>query len=224
MSYLDAIETAPAGLQTHAVGLLLAAGQGRRYARLAPGADKLLARLPDGRALAEAAALALLDAVPRVLAIVQPAQRERAALLRAAGCEVLVAPQAEGGMGASLAAGARALLADARGARALVVALADMPWVRPATIRTLAACVPAHAIAAPLHDGQRGHPVVFAACLWPALARLDGDTGARGLLSGRAAHLVPTADAGVIRDVDLPRQLAGGAPSAPLRSGAPGSG
>jgi xanthine dehydrogenase accessory factor len=52
------------------VGLLLAAGSARRF-----GADKLMAALPDGRMVGQAAALALRPGVDRAIAIVRPGTR-----------------------------------------------------------------------------------------------------------------------------------------------------
>ncbi|TSH96503.1 nucleotidyltransferase family protein [Verticiella sediminum] len=212
MSFIYPVLATSEWRRARAVGLLLAAGRGKRYARLSGGADKLLACLPDGRTLAEAAAGHLLEAVPHVLAVVQPGQSVRAARLQAAGCVVIEAPDAERGMGASLAAGARCLLqhgvgAGADGAPALLVALADMPWLRPSTICALLACRPAAAIAVPRYGQRRGHPVRFARDLWSELAGLDADTGARELFARHDVAFLDTADAGVLRDVDVPQAL-----------------
>ncbi|WP_144631835.1 NTP transferase domain-containing protein [Bordetella genomosp. 13] len=221
------------------VGILLAGGFGRRYAAQAPGADKLLARLPDGRPVAVAAAQALLAVLPRVHAVVRPENAELAGLLAAEGCRVVPADAARSGMGASLAAGTRALLHacgtpepatghppgamaqdSARLARhatshrspdRCLVALADMPWLRPATIRHIALHSRSHPIAAPVYQAQRGHPVAFSAALWPELARLEGDTGARDVLRRHGVHLLPVDDPAVLVDVDLPTDLADGA-------------
>lgn len=70
------------------MGILLAAGHGRRFAALSGGADKLLAPLPGGMAVAAASARALLAAVDAVVAVVRPDSRALAAVLqpKAAGC------------------------------------------------------------------------------------------------------------------------------------------
>ncbi|SAI67372.1 molybdenum hydroxylase accessory protein%2C YgfJ family [Bordetella ansorpii] len=208
------------------VGILLAGGFGRRYAAQAPGMDKLLARLPDGRPVAVAAAQALLAVLPRVHAVVRPEGAELARLLAAEGCRVLRDEAARQGMGASLAAAASALLreyppnpapqADAvasgepRPDRCLV-ALGDMPWLRPATILHLAQHSRGHLIAAPEFQARRGHPVAFAAALWPELARLAGDTGAREVLHRHGVKRLAVDDPGILADVDLPTDLRPGA-------------
>src|SRR5690606_3540468 len=100
----------------------------------------------------------------------------RAALADGGVAEILECPDAGLGMGHSLAHGAAA--ASALRPRRLVVALADMPWIDPATIRALVSAAdavpgdvpakgrdPAYAatIAVPEYRGRRGHPVVFGA-------------------------------------------------------------
>ncbi len=198
------------------VGLLLAAGRGTRFAAADDRhdasrihADKLLARLPDGRAIAVAAAQNLRAALPRVIAVLRPGADTLAERLQEAGCEILFSEDSARGMGASLASGARHLLetspADAR--PTCVVALADMPWIASSTIQDLLAASAGQRITAPDHGGQRGHPVVFCPALLPELARLDGDTGARDLLTREPLTRWPCVDAGVVNDVDLPQDL-----------------
>ncbi len=189
-----------------AVAILLAAGQGTRYAAQAPGADKLLARLPDGRPVAAASAATLRTAVGKVLAVLRPGRDALAAILREQGCEILVTDAAAQGMGASLAAAAGHLLArqGQAGVPAVLVALADMPWIRPATCQALLqACAPGQIVAAS-HQGRRGHPVVFASAHLPELAALGGDTGARALLQRHGCLELALDDPGVLRDIDIP--------------------
>ena len=193
-------------------GILLAAGRGSRFRSAAadPAADKLLARLHDGRPVVLASAMALREAVGRVLAVVKPGDTVLAALLREAGCTVLESARTADGMGATLAAGARAVLAKPEwvaGSRGCAVALGDMPWLSADTIRTVCGHVNETTIAVPVHQGRRGHPVVFPASLLPALTRLDGDRGARDLLRAYPTCEVKCDDPGTLRDVDRPADL-----------------
>lgn len=184
-------------------GILLAAGRGGRF-----GGDKLLATLPDGRAVATAAATAMTAALPRVLAVVRPGRADLVEALIAAGCEVVEAARADEGIGASLAHGVAACPA----ASGWVVGLADMPWIRPATIRGVAARLAAGGrIVAPVCAGRRGHPVGFAASHGDELAALGGDRGARPVIEAHREDLVvfDTDDTGVLHDVDTPADLAG---------------
>jgi molybdenum cofactor cytidylyltransferase len=92
--------------------------------------------------------------------------------------------------------------------RGCVVALADMPWVAPATFESVRQAALVHRIAAAAHRGRRGHPVAFAWDLLPELAALDGDEGARSLLRRHGVYEVPCDDPGVLRDVDTVADLA----------------
>jgi len=94
-----------------------------------------------------------------------------------------------------------------------VVALADMPWVRPQTIASLAAAIRAGAgIAQPLYRGQRGNPVAFSRRYLPQLQRLSGDQGARALLKTEAVEQIAVDDPGIVRDIDTPADLRDQAP------------
>jgi molybdenum cofactor cytidylyltransferase len=184
-------------------GILLAAGEGRRFG--APA--KLLSPLPDGAPIAGAAARSLAGGgLDRCLAVVRPGEAALARLLNAAGMEVLACSASARGMGASLAAGVTAA-ADADG---WLIALGDMPWIAPATVAAVAHEIRGGALlAAPAHDGRPGHPVAFGAALGPALRALDGETGARSVVAANRDRLVPVpvTDPGVLRDVDEPADL-----------------
>lgn len=184
------------------VGLLLAAGQGRRF-----GSDKLLHLLDDGTPLAVASARKLKEACPRAIAVLRPEQTTLAALLIAEGLEVVICPEASAGMGHSLAAG----VAASREAAGWLVALADMPFVQVATLRSVAdALNTGAALAAPFHNSHRGHPVAFAARWRDELLALTGDEGARAIVGRhrKLLHTLESDDAGVLRDVDTPEDLA----------------
>jgi molybdenum cofactor cytidylyltransferase len=185
------------------VGILLAGGSATRF-----GSDKLLHPLPGGTPIAVAAVRNLIAAVPRVVAVVRPGAPELERALRAAGAEVTVCDRAAEGMGVTLAHAVRA----SGNAGGWVVALADMPFIRPETIRRIAATIASGAaIAAPDYRGERGHPVGFAAAFRAALEQLIGDAGAREIVKGDASAVVRVEvdDAGVVRDIDTPADLSG---------------
>lgn len=183
------------------VGILLAAGQGSRF-----GSDKLLHRLPDGTPMAVAAARNLRPACDRLLAVLRPGSETLAGLLAAVGCETLICPQAEAGMGHSLAAGVRASPAAA----GWVVALADMPFIAPGSHQAVVAGLRAGAsLAACEFKGRRGHPVGFAGQLFDQLVQLSSDQGGKPILAAHRQALVlcPVDDPGVLRDIDRPEDL-----------------
>lgn len=184
------------------VGILLAAGTASRF-----GADKLLHPLPDGTPLAVRSGCNLLAALPRTLAVTRSGQQRLPELLRAHGLQTVECAAADEGMGASLACGVAAA-ADAAG---WVIGLADMPYVRPDTIKRIAsALVDGAAIAAPVFGGRRGNPVGFARRYLHKLCRLSGDTGGRDILAAEpnAVVLIDCEDPGVLRDIDTPSDLA----------------
>jgi molybdenum cofactor cytidylyltransferase len=184
------------------VGLLLAAGASRRF-----GADKLAHALPHGVVVAVQAARHLKAEVERIVAVVRPGSEATAEALAAEGCEVVVCQDADQGMGASLACGARA----AGEAAGYLVALADRPFVRPSTIAAVRdALADGAALAAPYFRTRRGHPVGIAGRFRAELEALSGDEGARSLLAAHAAELVkvPVGDPGAIRDIDTPADVA----------------
>jgi molybdenum cofactor cytidylyltransferase len=184
------------------VGLLLAAGAATRF-----GSDKLRHSLPHGVAIAVQAARHLKAEVHRVVAVVRPASAELAAALAGDGCEVIVCENASDGMGASLACAARAV-GEVDG---YIVALADMPFVRPSTIAAVRDALAGGApLVAPYFRARRGHPVGIAGKFAADLIALTGDEGAKKLLAAneRALVKIPVGDPGVIRDIDRPEDLA----------------
>ena len=186
----------------HVFGILLAAGRGRRFDPTGVR-NKLLAQA-GGEALAVASARALLAVLPRVVAVVRPDDGGVAHALRALGCDVTVCADAERGMAASLVHALR----HAASADGWIIALADMPYVQPATVAALAAALEGGAgIAAPVLDGRRGNPVGFAARHLDALLALGGDQGARALLKAHPVTEVAVLDAGILRDIDTAADL-----------------
>ena len=121
-------------------------------------------------------------------------------------------------MATSLAAGIEAV--DGRVGGALIC-LGDMPHVTAADLTALieafrhdlhrfgrrATDVPRIAWT-PVHEGQRGNPVLWAAHGFPGLRALHGDRGAKGLLDelGDQVKEVPTGP-GILLDVDTPEAL-----------------
>ncbi len=182
-------------------GILLAAGAGSRF-----GGGKLLHPLADGTPMGVAAARKLLAALPDVLAVVRPGDDELARLLRDAGCEVSVCAEAVHGMGCSLAHA----VAKRRDADGWVIALADMPALKPGTIESVVQTLSAGAaLAAPAYQGRRGHPVGIASRFRDDLLKLAGDAGARDIMAAHKNHivLIDCDDPGVLLDIDRREDL-----------------
>ena len=177
--------------------LILAAGSAHRF-----GSDKRLFAI-DGTPMLARTLAVYRTVFERVAAVIRPGEAKIAALVTIAGCSVIEAADAELGQARSLAAGVAAML-DAPG---LVVGLGDMPFVAAATLARLGAEMTAHPdqIVRPRHAGQAGNPVGFPAHSFAALTRIQGDTGARGVIAASArVRFLDIDDPGVLTDIDRP--------------------
>ncbi|TCV90542.1 nucleotidyltransferase family protein [Sulfurirhabdus autotrophica] len=183
-------------------GILLAAGTGSRF-----GSNKLLHPLPDGTPIAIAAARTLLKSVEHGVAVLPDTNPQLADLLHAEGMEIIYCPEAAQGMGKSLACG----VAASQNSSGWIIALADMPYIQTGTVTSVAKSLRTGvSIVAPSYQGKRGHPVGFGREFYSDLVQLNGDQGARQLLSKHASslQLIPCEDAGILADIDQPSDLA----------------
>jgi molybdenum cofactor cytidylyltransferase len=179
--------------------LLLAAGASRRF-----GEQKLLHPMPDGRPL-------ILHSLANLgrwdpLVVIGEGEGALAGLLRGEGVRFTLCRDSALGMGHSLAHGV-AMTPEADG---WILALGDMPAIAPESIaRVRQAMQQGAALAAPVYQGRRGHPVGIAARFRSELEGLQGDRGARGLLQRHADALilVPCDDPGILLDIDTPQDL-----------------
>ena len=185
------------------VGILLAGGRGRRFDPSGQR-NKLLQPAAGCTSVAEASARAMLTVFPRVIAVVPEDDGGVAQVLRGAGCDVTVCAGAGLGMGASLAHAVR----YAHEAEGWVIGLADMPYVDPATMAALRGALEEGAgIVAPFNAGRRGNPVGFGRAYLQHLLALEGDQGARLLLTVHVVTPVAVDDPGIFRDIDTPSDL-----------------
>jgi molybdenum cofactor cytidylyltransferase len=191
--------------------IVLCAGAGSRF-----GGGKLLAPWGDGLLL-EGALAAAFAAPVQTVSVVWGADGDvpvatEAFAARVGGTDRLRLIHAERhseGMAASLKAGVASLDLASEGA---FLFLGDMPRIPAGVTAILADALAAGArAAAPDFAGRRGHPVLFASALYPALLGLTGDRGAASVLAGLSdgLALVPVADDGVLFDVDRPEDLRG---------------
>lgn len=184
-------------------GILLAAGKGTRFDRSGIQ-NKLTQVLHCGDSVIAASAKSLRAAVPAVVVVVRPGTVGLTEQLQSIDCRIVKCPLADQGMAASLVHALR----EAPDAEGWVIALADMPYVQPATIAALAEAIRNGAdIAAPTYFGQRGNPVAFSRKHLPELLRLTGDEGARRLLAALPVTEIATNDAGICRDIDTVADL-----------------
>lgn len=172
---------------------ILAAGQGRRF-----GSDKLLAPIngvPMGLHIARS--LEMFDFAERfvVCAEASPLAADFAAL----GFQLLLNADPARGQASSLQIAVRS--AEATTARALLVVLADMPFVTPEHVLSV---VEVGRFAASHNGTAAMPPALFPRDMWPLLHAAEGDRGARPLLSGAELVHAPPSE---LRDIDVAADL-----------------
>lgn len=184
--------------------IVLAAGSGSRFGG---DAHKLAQPLAGASVLGQTIRHAIESRLPVVVVTTAGLADEAARWV--AQRDIVLMPEARGrsrdevGMGWSIAAG----VAARPQAPGWLVMPADMPLVRAATLRAVAAAIEQHPVAYAQHRGRRGHPVGFAAELFSELARLTGDEGARRLIARFPSFGVEVDDPGVLQDVDTRADL-----------------
>jgi molybdenum cofactor cytidylyltransferase len=136
---------------------------------------------------------------------IRPGEEALGAELATTGVTTLCCPNAAAGMGHTLADAISQLPRWNR----VVVALADMPAVRPGTYRALAKAGTDNEITRPVYQGRAGNPVAFGARWFAQLARCRGDRGARSVLTANPEQVqdLEVDDPGIHLDIDSPEDL-----------------
>ena len=116
----------------------------------------------------------------------------------------------EMGLSRTLATGIQATSQhDVAGA---LICLGDMPRITTALLDRMIAAFAAHPDCPgimPVHDGQRGNPILWNRSLFPALMNQTGDKGARALVQQYGADMLRIeAGAETVEDFDTPARLA----------------
>ena len=181
--------------------VLLAAGRSSRMR----GRDKLLEEI-DGQPLLRLMASRAVKAGVPVRVVLGPDQATLRAALEGLAIEIVEATDSDG-MAASIRAGVAGLEGP------VLLALADMPAITAQDLYlmvSLGAQAPQAILQAATRDGRPGHPVLFPADCLPDLARLQGDGGAKSILTAAGArrHLLPLADDRALIDLDTPEDWA----------------
>ncbi len=195
------------------VGILLAAGMGRRF-----GGDKMLYPLQldyeasdkEGKSIAMGlqCALNLKPWVDQVVCVVRPQDEELIALFHKNGFTTYLSDNHLNGLSASLVAGIQATLDLKMNARMWQVALGDMPYIQPNSYQQIRDAInnsKQDQIIQPVFNNIPGHPVVFPHRLKEQLLGLMGDEGARSIvkLESKNVHKINVNDDGIHRDVDV---------------------
>ena len=177
-------------------GVVLAAGEGRRFGR-----PKAVVELEGERLVDRAVRVLRAGGCDDVLVV------SGAVPLEVPGARVVANPEWAGGMASSFRAGVTA----AAGYDGVLVMLVDLPGVTPACVARVRAVLAGRAsLAVATYAGRWGHPVALGADhVAAAAADATGDAGARAYLRRHADDvvLVECGDVGAGDDVDQPGDL-----------------
>ena len=177
-------------------GLILAAGEGRRF-----GGTKQLAEL-RGRPLLEHPLAAMQGINPRVVVLGHAAEKIRRGV-NMHGASVVVCDDWEEGQSASLRAGLAAL----PGADAVIVVLGDQPGITPAAIEAVVSAAGDEDAVRATYEGVPGHPVLLRGPLLARAGELRGDTGFRDLLESATVREVEIGGLADPADIDTREEL-----------------
>ncbi len=185
--------------------VLLAAGQSIRMGR-----SKLELPWKDGQSIISHVVDVFLQAGASPVLVVTGGMSEGIeASLR--GKEIEVAHNtdfAAGGMLSSIKVGLRTL--DRRAVEAALISPADLPLLRPTTVRKIIRTWENHKppILSPSYEERRGHPVLVANSEWEAILRLAIDETLRDFLQQREEEIsyLVVDDPGILSDVDTPEE------------------
>jgi molybdenum cofactor cytidylyltransferase len=180
--------------------IVLAAGRSRRM-----GVQKLLLPLGDRPVIARIVDEVLRSPVDRVFVIVGPDGGPIAEALAGRRVEYVINPDPEAEMLSSVRCGLRAMPEDCE---AVLVVLGDQPGVTAEVIATLVQAykTSGRGIVTPIHNGRRGHPLLFAMRYRDEILSCYDDVGLRGLLQSHPEDVceVEFPAPNVIDDIDLP--------------------
>lgn len=172
------------------------------------GGDKLAAVI-DGESMLglSASALAASGFEERV-AVVSKGTKIHEPRLRELGFDVALNAEADEGMSSSIRAGVG--WAQSRGANAVLIALADMPYVSATHLLRLSrkfdCCT--SGLAYSVSAGRRAPPAIFSRNWFDRLRALEGDAGARAFLVAASASDGVEAPYGMLDDIDSQQDLA----------------
>lgn len=184
--------------------VLLAAGSSQRAGKT----NKLLFRYQGEALVLKVAQMLKQSRVSKVVAVTgfERAQVEEALRVSDVHCQHNIAHAS--GMASSVVSGVSGLLET----DAILVCLGDMPHITPQTINQIIdkfKTTPDKSIFIPVHNGQRGNPVLFSRVFFDTLLSLEGDTGARLLCRQYPDQVceVHVTHPGVLLDYDTQSEL-----------------
>ncbi|TAL39301.1 MAG: nucleotidyltransferase family protein [Spirochaetes bacterium] len=198
-----------AGFDDHVAAIVLAAGYSSRMG----GAFKPLLKLGD-YTVVERAVMAHLDAGIRDVRVVTGYRADEvAAAVKHLDIGVVVNRNFEKGMFSSIQAGVATLASTVQ---AFFIMPVDIPFIEPATIRTILDAHEKHGcgITVPIYRERKGHPPLIAGRYAAEIMKSSAPDGLRGILNSHEteARNVEVDDEAILLDIDTPedyRRLAG---------------
>ncbi len=184
--------------QSAIAAILLAAGRSVRF-----GADKLSA-LIDGKTVLARSAGALSSAgFDAYVAVISNATQGHSHFLQRSGFEIVNNPSAADGISTSIRTGI--LAAQSLGADAVIIALADMPYVEAAhylrLVQTARGAPSGMAFSISLN--RRSPPAFFGKRWFDRLCSLEGDEGARSIIAAAPDTAGVKSEDNLLRDIDF---------------------
>jgi len=185
-------------------GVILASGLSRRF-----GANKLVADMKGEPVIRKTFGALRAAGLEKIFVVTGHEADKIKAALAGEPASFVHNPDYEEGMAAAIRHGLAALPSDVDAA---LIALGDMPLVKPETIKALLhslSPVSGKRIAIPVWRGKRGNPVVWHRDLFESLMRLAGDRGGKGVYetNPEAVVEVPVDDPGILADLDTREAL-----------------
>ena len=190
--------------------VLLAAGRSQRF-----GSDKRHAPFPESAQVNTSVFFSTLSQIRAsklpCFVVLRPGDQALGQQLDQLNIEWGICPDADQGMGHSLAFGVRAT----QHWSGWLIALADMPWIQPQTYQAIASQISDSNIVKPYilqPDSTKctGNPVAFSRPFAYQLMQCHGDQGARNLLKQHSCHVteLELPDDGIVKDIDHPDDIA----------------
>ncbi len=161
--------------------ILLAAGSSSRF-----GSNKLQHSLPTGKTVFQSSLSIYLPLVSDLLVVVRPDDTLLQKQLNAESVSYLECAESINGMSQSLVSGVRSR-SDASG---WLIALADMPYVQPGTVKHILQLAGARSIVQPTYDSIPGNPVYFGREYYSELIQLTGDKGGKEVIQRHHEKLI----------------------------------
>ncbi len=185
--------------------VVLAAGKSTRF-----GGDKLTAPLPDGTSLLSRCIENIAQAGTKQVYVVcgeNVADIENHLSNFSCAADITFVTNLGVGMASSLISGLRALPSAWDGA---LICLADMPAIRPQTIRTIIESFDSETarVIVPTYRDTQGHPLLIGRTLWGEVCDFaKGDRGAKGLIQQwmeqeEFVRTLACEDHGILLDID----------------------